>query len=454
MDNFIDENYINSLLNEKFSETETQAVLEKAAKFEGLTPKEVAALLTTDNPAHLTQIFEIAAKIKQHIYGDRIVLFAPLYISDYCVNNCLYCGFNCCKTEQTRHKLTQTQVKQEVEMLVKMGHKRIALEAGEDSQNCPLDYVLDCIDTIYKMKFDNGEIRRVNVNIAALDVADFVKLKNANIGTYLLFQETYHKPTYEKFHKGGPKKDYIYHLNTFDRAMEAQIEDVGAGALFGLFDYRFEVLALMLHNEHLESRFNVGFHTISVPRIRAEEGTSPYPYAVTDDDFLRLTAILRIAVPFTGLIVSTRETAEMRKQLINIGISQISAGSSTAVGGYSGIDNFEQFSTADHRAARDIIYWLMEEKTLPSFCTACYRQGRSGDRFMELAKTGEIKNVCLPNGLLTLKEYAIDYGDEKFNTLADSLIAEKINDISNETVRNSIAEKLKQLENGKRDIFI
>jgi len=454
MDNFINEKYIQKLLATEFSDAEVQAVLAKAARFDGLTPPEVAALLNTKNADHVRQIFKIAAQIKQHIYGDRIVLFAPLYISDYCINNCLYCGFNCTKTQQPRRKLTQSQIRAEVEILVKMGHKRLALEAGEDPENCPLDYILDCIDTIYNMKFANGEIRRVNVNIAALDVPDFVRLKNANIGTYLLFQETYHKPTYEKYHKGGPKKDYTYHLNTFDRAMTAKIEDVGAGALFGLYDYRFEVLALMLHNEHLERRFNVGFHTISVPRIRAISGANPFPHAVTDEDFLRLTAILRLAVPFTGLIVSTRETAEMRKQLINLGVSQISAGSSTAVGGYSGLDSVPQFSMADHRAAQDIIYWLMEEKTLPSFCTACYRQGRSGDRFMELAKTGEIKNVCLPNGLLTLKEYAIDYGDEKFNKLAENLIAEKINDITNETVRNSIVLKLKQLESGERDIFV
>ena len=457
----INEEYIQELLSKaaKASGGEIKAALEKAAHFEGLSHQEAAILLAAKS--HRDEIFKIAGQIKKQIYGERIVIFAPLYVSDYCVNRCAYCGFNNNSGGQ-RRKLTQEEVRAEVSILQQMGHKRLALEAGEDPANCPLDYILECIDTIYNMKFENGEIRRVNVNIAALDIEGFKRLKEAEIGTYILFQETYHRPAYKKFHLGGPKKDYDYHINAFDRAMEAGIDDVGAGALFGLYDYKFEVLALMLHNEHLEKRFGVGFHTISVPRICHTGAGQAFPYAVNNEDFLHLVAVLRIAVPFTGMIVSTRETQQMRRQLVQLGITQMSAGSSTAVGGYSSSvsklsqtgSGLPQFSLSDHREAKDIFYWLMEEGMLPSFCTACYRSGRSGDRFMSLAKSGNIKNVCLPNSMLTLKEYALDYGDNRFKSLADNLIDNSLADIENEKIRHLIESKLVELTNGTRDIFI
>jgi len=440
METFINDEYIQNLLSAEAGDIEH--ILAKAARYEGLTHKDVAALLTTTDEQHIQSIFNIAGQIKKHIYGDRIVLFAPLYVSDYCMNKCAYCGF---KTDSGigRRKLSQEEVKKEVAILQEMGHKRLVIEAGEDPDNCPLDYVLECISTIY----NNADIRRVNVNIAALDIDGFKALKNAQIGTYILFQESYHRDTYKKVHLSGPKSDYDYHLTAFDRAMEAGLDDVGAGVLFGLHDYKYEVLALMLHNEHLEKRFGVGFHTISVPRMIGAAAN-----AVSDQDFLRLVAILRMAVPFTGMIVSTRESPEMRRKLVKIGISQMSAGSSTSVGGYSDNKGKKQFSLSDHRSADEIIYWLMEEGILPSFCTACYRRGRSGERFMGLAKAGDIKNVCLPNGILTLKEYSLDYGDERFKKLAERLINEKLSE--NEEIEKSLQEKLLQLEQGERDLYI
>ena len=455
---FIDDNYINNLLDasKNISDKEIESILNKAERFEGLTHSEVAALLSTEKKEYIDKISEMAGKIKSNIYGERVVIFAPLYVSDYCVNKCEYCGFNC-DAKFERRKLTMDEVRAEVQILEKMGHKRLAIEAGEDKANCPLDYILECIDTIYNMKFENGEIRRVNVNIAATTVEEYQKLKDAQIGTYILFQETYHKETYERVHPKGPKHNYIYHTTAFDRAMTAGIDDVGAGVLFGLYDYKYEILALILHNEHLEKNFGVGFHTISVPRICDTDSTedNKYEYAVSDEDFLKIVAIIRLAVPFTGMIVSTRETKEMRKKLIHIGISQMSAGSSTKVGGYSEKEvNGQQFALADNREASDIIYWLMEEGFVPSFCTACYRQGRSGDRFMMLAKSGNIKNVCLPNGLLTLKEYALDYGDSRFKELAEKIIEKHINSIKSEKVYNKTIESLKLLEEGKRDLFL
>ena len=433
-------------------EHEIETILKKAARCEGLTHTEAAALLAVTDDNHINHIYEIAGQIKEHIYGERIVLFAPLYISDYCVNHCVYCGFKN-DNDRPRRRLTLEEIKTEVKILEKMGHKRLAVEAGEDPANCPLNYILECIDTIYK----SSDIRRVNVNIAAMETSDYRRLKDAQIGTYILFQETYHRPAYKKFHLGGPKADFDYHFSAFDRAMDAKIDDVGAGVLFGLYDYRYEVLALMLHNEHLEKNFGVGFHTISVPRIRSTGTNNKYPYAVSDRDFLKLVAILRMAVPFTGMIVSTRETAKMRKQLIKNGVSQMSAGSSAAVGGYS-VSSCEkhsasQFSLADHRDAKEIFYWLMEEGVLPSFCTACYRKGRVGDRFMDLAKTGDIKNVCLPNGIITLKEYALDYGDDRFKTLASNLINKNLANLDTKT-HDTVISKLEQLEHGKRDLFI
>ncbi len=455
---FIDEEYINSVLVEAkdTSDEEIERILAKADRFQGLTHKEVASLLSNNNPEHLKRIFEVSGRIKEHIYGDRIVIFAPIYISDYCINKCAYCGFRC-DNKFERRKLSLMEVKEEVRILEKMGHKRLALEAGEDPKNCDIDYVLDVIKTIYDMKFENGEIRRVNVNIAATTVENYKKLHEVGIGTYILFQETYHKPTYEKVHISGPKKDYIYHTTAFDRAMEGGIDDVGGGVLFGFADPKFEVMGLMLHNEHLEKEHGVGFHTISVPRMCKAEGAdmSVFGHLVDDEEFLKLVAIIRMAVPFTGMIVSTRESVEMRKKLIKIGVSQVSAGSSVDVGGYAKRESgAPQFILNDARDANTILDWLLDEGTIPSFCTACYRKGRTGDRFMSLAKTGNIKNVCLPNALMTLTEYAMDYGDDNFKAKADKIIQSQVEKIDNEKVKELTKENIVQIKNGKRDLFL
>ena len=457
--NFIDHQYIINLLEQSKSADgkKVTEILDKAERFDGLTPEEVAILLMCDDQKQQERIFKIADKIKQHIYGDRIVMFAPLYVSDYCVNRCSYCGFNCNHKFQ-RSKLTMDEIREEVKILEAMGHKRLALEAGEDPVNCDIDYILDCMKTIYDMKLGNGEIRRVNVNIASTTVENYRKLKEVGIGTYILFQETYHKETYEKVHLGGPKKNYEYHLTAFDRAMEAGIDDVGGGVLFGLANnWRYEILGLMLHNKHLEDTFGVGFHTISVPRMCPAAGNDLSEFHPIDDaTFLKIVSIIRLAVPFTGIIISTRENSKMRKELIRLGVSQMSGGSSVDVGGYSKRNNgtSSQFITSDERSAQDIIRWIMEEGMVPSFCTACYRKGRTGDRFMELAKTGNIKNVCLPNGLMTLKEYALDYGDESFKQLADEVIKKHIPNIENDTVRALVVDNLQKLEQGERDLFL
>lgn len=454
---FIDEKHINSVLEQAKDSTDEQIsnILDKAEQFKGLTHLEVAALLATEKPEHLERIFEIAGKIKEHIYGDRVVMFAPLYVSDYCVNKCSYCGFRC-DNEYERRRLTMDEIRTEVKLLEKMGHKRIALEAGEDPVNCDIDYILESMKTIYDMNED-GEIRRINVNIAATTVENFKKLKAADIGTYILFQETYHKPTYEKVHIAGPKSNYEYHLTAMDRAMEGGIDDVGGGVLFGLYDASFEVLGLMLHNEHLEKEFGVGFHTISSPRLCKADGmdTSDYPHILSDEEFLKIVAIIRIAVPFTGMIISTRESVELRKKLIKIGISQVSAGSSVEVGGYQAREHGgSQFKVADNRGAQDIISWLMDEDFIPSFCTACYRNGRTGDRFMQLAKSGNIKNVCLPNAIMTLQEYALDYGDDEFKSKADKVIAKHIENVDDEKVKELVKGNLEKLKAGQRDLFV
>ncbi len=453
----VNNDYIFSLLEDakNTSSNEIDKILDKAQKLEGLNHKEIAKLLMITDIKHQDRIMKIAGKIKKEVYGDRVVMFAPLYISDYCVNKCTYCGFNC-ENKTQRKKLTMEEVRKEVQILESMGHKRLALEAGEDPVNCSLSYILETIDTIYKMKFKNGAIRRVNVNIAATTVDDYKKLKDADIGTYILFQETYHKESYEKYHLGGPKKNYKYHTEAFDRAMEAGIDDVGGGVLFGFYDYKFEILALMMHTEHLEKKYGHGFHTISVPRICKATGNDlEYEYAISDDTFKKIVALLRIAVPYTGLIISTRETKEMRKEIINAGVSQVSAGSSVEVMGYSKRANdSSQFSVSDERTPMEILKWLMSEDLVPSFCTACYRQGRTGDRFMELAKSNNIKNVCLPNGLMTLKEYALDYGDDEFKKITDKLIEDKINDISSNKIKLLVKENLIKLENGERDLYL
>ena len=458
MVDFIDAQYIEGLLHEAVGAAtdEMTAILDRAERFEGLSHREVARLLMCTDEAQLSRMYGIAGRIKEHIYGNRVVMFAPLYVSDYCVNACKYCGFNV-HSGCARRRLTMDEVCDEVRELERMGHKRLALEAGEDPVHCPLDYILEVIKTVYDMKFKNGAIRRINVNIAATTVEEYRQLKDAGIGTYILFQETYHEPTYRQMHLSGPKANYDYHTTAFDRAMEAGIEDVGGGALFGLYDPYFEVLGLMLHNEHLEERFGVGFHTISLPRIRKAAGAlvDEYPNAVDDDTFKKLVSVVRLAVPYTGIIISTRESAEMRRQLIRMGVSQLSGGSSVEVGGYSARNGGgEQFSVEDDREAGDIIEWLLDEGLTPSFCTACYRSGRTGDRFMSLARTGEIKNVCLPNALMTLWEYANDYGDENFRSKARAVIEKELDNIGNAEVRNKTTLNIEMIGNGIRDLFL
>ena len=463
---FIDREYIEKLLEEAKSASDTvadaavSAALDKAERFEGLNHREIAALLVSEKPEHLARIFDAAGKIKRRIYGNRIVIFAPLYVSNYCVNRCAYCGFNCGQDFQ-RRKLTMDEVREEVKLLEKMGHKRIALESGEHDGECPIGYILDCIKTIYDMKFENGEIRRINVNIAATTTENYRKLKEAAIGTYILFQETYHEPTYDRVHLAGPKKYFDWHVTAFDRAHEAGIDDVGGGVLFGLADPYFEVLGLMIHNEHLEEKFGVGFHTISVPRICPAAGMNiaDFPHVVSDEIFAKIVAIIRIAVPFTGMILSTRENHEMRNKLLHLGISQISAGSSTEVGGYAKRERNEattpQFFVSDDRSALSIIAELIDDGYIPSFCTACYRNDRTGDRFMSLAKSGQIGNVCLPNALMTLCEYAMDYGDDPFREKAAALIAKEIPEIANETIRRKTIENVEKIRAGEgRDFFV
>lgn len=457
---FINHDYIYKILEETKNPTseEIKEVLEKAKKREGLSYKEIAILLQAEKEEDLNEIYKLAGDIKKDIYGKRIVVFAPLYVSDYCVNNCTYCGYKR-DNKFTRRKLTMEEVAQEVRILEKMGHKRLALELGEDPVNANIDYTLECLDTIYKTQNENGEIRRVNVNIAATTVENYEKLKEKGIGTYILFQETYHKPTYEKVHPKSLKSDYEYHLTAFDRAMEAGIDDVGAGVLFGLYEPRFEVLALMMHNAHLEEKYNVGFHTVSVPRLQEAKGVSleTYPYLLDDKMFKKIVAILRIALPFTGLILSTRETPSMRKELLKYGVSQISAGSSTGVGGYKEREEgneFKQFKTNDERSPIDILKELLDEGYIPSYCTACYRSGRTGDRFMRLAKSGNIKYVCEPNALMTLLEFSLDYGDEEIYKKSLEVIEKEVENIQREDIKQRTKESLEKMKNGERDFYV
>ncbi len=456
----IDHEYIVGLLEDasKASHKDIEAVIEKARLQKGLEPEEIAILLETDRQEDLDQIFEIANKIKHDIYGDRIVIFAPLYVSNYCVNKCQYCGYHQ-GSHIVRKRLDRQEIIEEVKILESMGHKRIALEAGEDPVNCDIDYILDCMDTIYDTYEENGNIRRINVNIAATTVENFRRLKEKGIGTYILFQETYNKDKYEEVHLAGPKANYEYHLTAFNRAMEAGIDDVGGGVLFGLYDYKYEVLGLMLHNRYLEENYGVGFHTISVPRIKPAKDMNleDFPYLLSDQDFKKLVAILRIAVPYTGMILSTRESREMREEVIDYGISQVSAGSCTGVGGYKEKELGQatsQFQVGDDREVEDILKDLIGSGHIPSYCTACYRTGRTGDRFMEFARSGEIQNVCEPNALMTLTEYALDYGDDELKELVENLVDEKIPTIKKDAVREKVAENIEKIRSGERDLYI
>lgn len=432
-------------------------ILAKAKLEKGLSHREASVLLACAIPELNEEIFALAKKIKDDFYGDRIVLFAPLYLSNYCVNGCVYCPYHAKNKHIARKKLTQEDIKREVIALQDMGHKRLALETGEDPVNNPIEYVLESIKTIYSIKHKNGAIRRVNVNIAATTVANYRKLKEAGIGTYILFQETYHKESYEQLHPTGPKHNYAYHTEAMDRAMEGGIDDVGCGVLFGLEKYRYEFAGLLMHAEHLEARFGVGPHTISVPRIRRADDIDPSTFdnGIDDDTFAKIVACIRIAVPYTGMIVSTRESQACREKVLQLGISQISGGSRTSVGGYAEKEapeeNSSQFDVSDNRSLDEVVNWLMKLGFVPSFCTACYREGRTGDRFMSLCKSGQISNCCLPNALMTLKEYLCDYASDDTKQVGDKLIHEQLNQIKSDKVRDIVIKQLHLIAEGQRD---
>lgn len=432
-------------------------LLDRAADCKGLAHREATVLLACDLPDLNEKMFSLAKKIKEELYGQRIVLFAPLYLSNYCINSCVYCPYHAKNKNICRKKLTQEEIRREVMALQDMGHKRLALETGEDPVNNPIEYVLESIKTIYSIKHKNGAIRRVNVNIAATTVENYRRLKEAGIGTYILFQETYHKENYEKLHPTGPKHDYAWHTEAMDRAMEGGIDDVGCGVLFGLNLYRYDFVGLLMHAEHLEAVHGVGPHTISVPRIRPADDIDPSAFsnAIDDDTFAKLVAIIRIAVPYTGMIVSTRESEESRRRVLDLGISQISGASCTSVGGYEKRErpeeNSAQFDVNDTRTLDEVVQWLLDLGYVPSFCTACYRAGRTGDRFMALCKSGQIKNCCLPNALMTLKEYLEDYASEETQNKGEVVIQEQLGEIPSPAVRTKAAEYLRELHDGMRD---
>lgn len=435
-------------------------LLNKAKTCVGLTHREASVLLSIEDNELLQEMFQSAKEIKEKIYGKRIVIFAPLYVSSYCVNNCEYCGYKHSNDTFSRKKLNMEELKEEVKILESLGHKRLALEVGEDPVNTPIEYVLECIKNIYSIKFDNGSIRRINVNIAATTVEEYKMLKDAEIGTYILFQETYHKETYERMHPQGPKHNYNYHTTAMDRARAAGIDDVGIGVLYGLYEYKYDTIGMLMHAEHLEETTGVGPHTVSIPRLRPAENVSlkDYPHLVTDEEFKKLVAVLRLAVPYAGMLLSTREDIKFREEVLALGVSQISAGSCTGVGGYANEhsdhknDEKPQFEVGDHRSPKEIIESLCTGGYIPSYCTACYREGRTGDRFMRLAKTGQIHNVCQPNALLTLKEFVLDYGDENITKIAEETIRKGLEEIPNEEARKATKEKLDRIEKGERDL--
>ena len=452
----INKDYIHNTLQtgKNPSMKEIKIILKKAEKREKLTHLEVAKLLNAHKPEQLEEIYNIAGKIKDEIYGQRVVVFAPLYISNYCVNNCKYCGYRR-DNKIHRLKLTQEEIKHQAINLEKLGHKRIALEVGESPTETPIEFVLESIKTIY----DNSSIRRINVNIAATTTKEYKMLHEIGIGTYILFQETYDRPTFEEMHPKSLKGDYDYHLSAFDRAFEAGIEDMGAGVLFGLYKYKNEVLGLIIHNEYLEEKYGVGFHTISVPRLKKAEGMSleDYPHIITDEQFKRLVTILRLAVPYIGIILSTRESKEMRQELIDHGISQISAGSKTDVGGYHDEDDDDvapdQFELSDERPVLEIMKDLVNNGYIPSFCTACYRKGRVGDRFMKLAKAGTIGLICEPNAIMTLTEYLMDYADLELKEKGLKFVWQHAETIKDQTVKDKLIINIERIINGERDLF-
>ncbi|MGN0382723.1 MAG: [FeFe] hydrogenase H-cluster radical SAM maturase HydG [Eubacterium sp.] len=432
------------------------SIIEKAKLRKGLTHKEASVLLACEMPDKIAEIYDLAEQIKKDFYGNRIVMFAPLYLSDYCINGCVYCPYHLKNKHIVRKKLTQEEIKNEVIALQDMGHKRLAIECGEDPVMNPIEYVLDSIKTIYSIKHKNGAIRRVNVNIAATTVENYRKLKEAGIGTYILFQETYHKDSYEKLHPTGPKHDYAYHTEAMDRAMEGGIDDVGIGVLFGLELYKYEFAGLLMHAEHLEAVYGVGPHTISVPRVKKADDIDPdaFDNGISDETFCKIAACIRIAVPYTGMIISTRESEAVREKIIRLGVSQISGASRTSVGGYCEEErphDTEQFDVSDQRTLDEVVNWLMTAGYIPSFCTACYREGRTGDRFMSLCKSGQIQNCCHPNALMTLKEYLIDYASEDTKKIGEALIQAELENIPKEKVKEICKENLEKIENGIRD---
>ena len=433
-------------------------IIEKAKLRKGITHREASVLLACEDEEKIKEIYALAEQIKKDFYGDRIVMFAPLYLSNYCVNGCVYCPYHAKNKHICRKKLTQDEVRAEVVALQDMGHKRLAIEAGEDPVNNPIEYILECIDTIYSIKHKNGAIRRVNVNIAATTVENYKKLHDAGIGTYILFQETYNKESYEQLHPTGPKHNYAYHTEAMDRAMEGGIDDVGLGVLFGLELYRYELAGILMHAEHLEAVHGVGPHTISVPRIKAADDIDPddFDNGIDDETFAKIIAIIRIAVPYTGMIISTRESEAVRAKALRLGISQISGGSRTSVGGYveeeKEEDNSAQFDVSDRRTLDEVVRWLMELGYIPSFCTACYREGRTGDRFMSLCKSGQIQNCCHPNALMTLEEYLVDYASPETRAIGEKVIEKELLNIPKEKVRQIAAEHIEDIKNNnKRD---
>ncbi len=452
----INEELIQELLDQKPSQTEIDEILNRALSLKGISLKEASILLNIEDKDSLNKLFKTAKLLKEKIYGNRIVLFAPLYLSNYCTNNCLYCGFRYENKTIKRKKLTTDEAINETRRILETGHKRILLVAGEDTTQCNLDYVEELINKIYEQKLMNGEIRRININIAPLSVEEFKRLSSFGIGTYQSFQETYHQETYKKMHPQGLKSNYEWRLETMSRAFEGGLQDIGIGTLFGLTDYRFEVLALLMHSEYLEKTYGVGPHTISIPRIEPAEGSdvaSAPPNAITDENFKKIIAVLRLAVPYTGIILSTREKAELRRELLELGISQISAGSKTNPGGYSEEKATEQFSIGDTRSLDEVILELATDGYLPSFCTGCYRVGRVGKDFMDLAKPGLIQKFCQPNAILTFKEYLIDYAGKNTALKGNELINKFISDMQDSKQKESLIKDLRKLDEGTRDIY-
>ena len=458
---FIDHNEVQDTLNyaeqNKNNVKLIDEIIEKAKLRKGLTHREASVLMACDIPEKIAECYELAEQIKKDFYGNRIVMFAPLYLSNYCVNGCVYCPYHMKNKHIARKKLTQEEIVREVTALQDMGHKRLAIEAGEHPEINPIEYILESINTIYSIKHKNGAIRRVNVNIAATTVENYRKLKDAGIGTYILFQETYHKESYLKLHPTGPKHDYSYHTEAMDRAMEGGIDDVGLGVLFGLELYKYEFAALLMHAEHLEAVHGVGPHTISVPRVKRADDINPdmFDNGIDDETFAKICALIRISVPYTGMIISTRESKAVREKVIRLGVSQISGASKTSVGGYSEPEpeeeNSAQFDVSDQRTLDEVVKWLMELGYIPSFCTACYREGRTGDRFMSLCKSGQISNCCHPNALMTLKEYLMDYASTETREIGEALIAAEVNNIPKEKVKEICRGHLEKIEHGIRD---